>query len=205
MTLRAPARAGPVDPVPDPGGDDAGLARLLALIDDAGEASLGRLRGQRWADTAAAVVSNLADYGYVWVALALWKARRAGHGRRRAVLALAGAGVTSYCVNKLAKQLVGRGRPDGASAPTGNGRLAVRRPTSSSFPSGHTLAAFCTAVVLTEGTAETGGALGFAVAVAASRVHLRAHHASDVVGGAVIGTVAGLAVRRLLSRRLSTE
>lgn len=205
MSLRAPARSGPADPVPGPGSGDAGLAHLLALIDDAGEASLDHLRGRAWADTAAAVVSNLADYGYVWVALALWKARRAGRARRRAVIALAGAGVTSYCVNKLAKLLVGRGRPDGATTPSGSGRVAVRRPTSSSFPSGHTLAAFCTAMVLTEEAAETAGALGFAVAVAASRVHLRAHHASDVVGGAVIGTVAGLAVRRFLGRPLSTE
>jgi undecaprenyl-diphosphatase len=191
--------------VPGPGSGDTGLAQFLTLIDNAGEASLGRLRGQAWADTTAAVVSNLADYGYVWVALALWKARRAGRARRQAIVALAGAGVTSFCVNKLAKQLVDRGRPDGATTPTGNGRVVVRRPTSSSFPSGHTLAAFCTAMVLTEGTAETAAALGFAVVVAASRVHLRAHHASDVVGGAVIGTVAGLAVRRLLGRHRSTE
>lgn len=173
------------------------VARLLGSIDEVGEATVGRFRGKPWADTGAAVLSNLADYGYVWVALAAWKARRPGPARRRAVLALAGAGVTSYSVNKVAKRLVGRTRPSGATA----GPAGVRRPTSSSFPSGHTLAAFCTALVLTEGTAQTAGALGFATAVAASRVHLRAHHASDVVGGAVIGTGAGLVVRHLLARR----
>jgi membrane-associated phospholipid phosphatase len=189
VSIDAPARSGH-------SGDET-LARLLASIDDAGEAALGRLRGRPWFDMAAAVVSNLADYGYVWVALALWKARRPGPPRRRAVLALAGAGVASYGVNKVAKHLVGRGRPAAAVA---NSRMAVRRPTSSSFPSGHTLAAFCTAMVLTEGAAQTASALGFAGAVAASRVHLGAHHASDVVGGAVIGTATGLVVRRLLAR-----
>jgi membrane-associated phospholipid phosphatase len=45
-----------------------------------------------------------------------------------------------------------------------------------------------------------GNALLFASAtlVGLSRLHLRAHHASDVVGGAAIGTVIGLLGRRLV-------
>jgi membrane-associated phospholipid phosphatase len=42
--------------------------------------------------------------------------------------------------------------------------------------------------------------LGFAGAVAASRVHLRAHHPSDVVGGAVIGALLGVALRPVIDR-----
>jgi undecaprenyl-diphosphatase len=74
----------------------------------------------------------------------------------------------------------------------------VRPPTSSSFPSGHTLAAFCTAVVLSDSPAESAVYLGFAGAVGASRVYLRAHHASDVLGGAVIGVGIGLLGRKLI-------
>lgn len=192
MSIDTPVRTAPVE---DP------VARLLVSIDQAGERAVGTLRGKQWADTGAAVASNVSDYGYVWIALAVWKARRPGPGRRRAVLALAGAGVASYGVNKMAKRLVGRSRPQGGGA-AGSGRLAVRRPKSSSFPSGHTLAAFCTAMVLTEGPIETAGALGFAAVVAASRVHLEAHHASDVVGGALIGGATGLLVRHLLWRML---
>ncbi|MGH9093304.1 MAG: phosphatase PAP2 family protein, partial [Acidimicrobiales bacterium] len=65
---------------------------------------------------------------------------------------------------------------------------------------GHTLAAFCTAAVLADTPAELAAYLAFAGAVAASRVHLEAHHASDVAGGAVIGTVLGAAVRRVARR-----
>lgn len=201
MSVDAPDRSGQAS--------DEVLARLLASVDGAGEAAVGRLRGRRWADTAAVVVSNLSDYGYVWVAIAMWKGRRPGPARRRAVLALAGAGLTSYGVNKVAKQLVGRTRPQAAGPAATmeprSGRLGVRRPTSSSFPSGHTLAAYCTALVLTDGPAQTAAALAFATAVAASRVHLRAHHASDVAGGAVIGTVSGLLVRRALARVGASE
>jgi undecaprenyl-diphosphatase len=177
------------------GGDTVG--RVLASVDRAGDAAFRRLRGRPAVDAVAAVVSNLSDYGLVWIVLAAWKGRRPGPGRRRAVLELAGAGLSSYAVNKAVKRLVGRGRPGDAGT---EGRVPVRRPTSTSFPSGHTLAAFCTAVVTSDTPSWAGLSLGFAASVAASRVHLRAHHPSDVLGGAVIGTATGLTVRTLLRR-----
>jgi undecaprenyl-diphosphatase len=57
------------------------------------------------------------------------------------------------------------------------------------------LAAFATAVVLPDTTAEMAAYVGFAGAVAASRVHLRAHHPSDVLGGAAVGAALGLVLR----------
>ena len=75
----------------------------------------------------------------------------------------------------------------------------VRTPSSSSFPSGHTLAAFCTAFVLADSDTQTAANVGFAAAVAASRVHLRAHHPTDVIGGAAIGSVLGLGLRPLVN------
>ena len=41
--------------------------------------------------------------------------------------------------------------------------------------------------------------VGFATAVAASRVHLRAHHPTDVLGGAAIGSVLGLGLRPIVN------
>lgn len=158
-----------------------------------------RFRGHRGVDTAAAVTSNLADYGFVWAVAAAVKARRPGRPRRRAFRALALSGVASAATNAAIKQAVGRRRPANARVRPEDAILPVRRPASSSFPSGHTLAAFCTAVVLPERPSGAAVALGFATAVGASRVHLQAHHASDVVGGALIGTAVGLALRAGLS------
>lgn len=171
---------------------------ILTAIDDAADAWSERLRGARWADTGAAVLSNLSDHGVIWVLIAGAKARRPGPGRRRALSTLACAGVASFSVNRAVKRVVGRARPDVARAAGPSGPLPVRRPSSSSFPSGHTLAAFCTAIALGDGPSETGAMLGFATAVAASRVHLRAHHLSDVLGGAVVGATTGIVVRAAL-------
>ena len=152
-------------------------------------------------DAAAAMLSNLADYGVAWVVVAGIKGRRPGVPRRRAVVALATAGLSSYLLNRSIKALVARERPSPADPGTGPGRRPpVRAPSSSSFPSGHTLAATCTALVLSEGPAETAALLALAAGVAVSRVHLRDHHASDVVGGMAIGAALGIAGRRLVRR-----
>ena len=161
----------------------------MSTIDEAVDAAFDPLRGHPGIDRAAAVVSNLADYGLIWVVLAGLKARRRGPDRRRAVLALATAGFSSLIVSQVVKKAVERQRPDDHLS------AAVRTPSSSSFPSGHTLAAFCTAFILGETDAGTAANVGFATAVAASRVHLRAHHPTDVIGGAVIGSVLGLGLR----------
>jgi len=130
---------------------------VMSRFDETIDAAFEPLRGRQDVDRAAALVSNLADYGLVWVVLALIKCRRRGPGRRRAVASLGAAGISSYLVNRATKSLVDRRRPEQhLDAP-------VRTPSSSSFPSGHTLAAFATAFTLSGPPAETAAYVGFAV------------------------------------------
>jgi len=164
----------------------------VSTIDEAVNAAFEPLRGRPEVDRVAAVVSNLADYGLVWVLLGGLKARRRGPDRRRAVVGLAAAGFSSLLVSRVVKAAVERQRPEDHLD------VSVRTPTSSSFPSGHTLAAFCTAFVLGDSDAGTAANVAFASAVAASRIHLRAHHPTDVIGGAVIGSVLGLGLRPIV-------
>ena len=84
-------------------------------------------------------------------------------------------------------------RPGEDRCSGGCGRSTTPRSTSAtgcaarsrrSFPSGHATAAFCAATLL-------GGGVGWytlAAAVAATRVYVRLHHASDVVAGAAFGS-----------------
>jgi undecaprenyl-diphosphatase len=103
------------------------------------------------------------------------------------------------------------GPPDGAAAgppwgaaaaPAAAGRLpyGMRRPITSSFPSGHAAAAFAAAALLGAG-ARRPAVVGWhllATAVAASRVYVRLHHPSDVVAGAALGAAYGRLARRWL-------
>jgi len=105
----------------------------------------------------------------------------------------------------LAKGIVGRSRPfaspgDADEYAPGRGFLGGAR---SSFPSGHTAAAFATATILARelGKAHPTGRwvlnpllFGAASFVGWSRVYDRQHWPSDVVVGAALGSIAGYEV-----------
>ena len=74
--------------------------------------------------------------------------------------------------------------------------LPFRQPITSSFPSGHATAAFCAATLLAENERRAPVYYALATVVALSRIHTKIHHASDVVGGIVIGLVLGRVGRR---------
>jgi len=173
---------------------------VVQMMDDRVDAWFEPLRGDPSFDGAAKVITGLGDRGLMWAATAAWRARHTGPERTRAMRELAVAGIGSSIVNMAIKAAVGRSRPDSASVGVSEGGVPVREPKTSSFPSGHTLAAFCAATVMSQRGDRPGNTLLFtsAALVGLSRLHLRAHHASDVLGGAAIGVALGLAARRLL-------
>ena len=73
-------------------------------------------------------------------------------------------------------------------------QFGVRRPTDSSFPSGHTAILFCGAVpLLFCYKAKAVPAIVIAALVALSRIYLCLHYPTDVLGGMLIGTACGIA------------
>ena len=182
----------------DPAGGHSGLLAVVDAVDDRVDRLFEPLRGNAAVDTAAKVITGIGDHGWLWTGVAVWRGRHSGPPRRAAVRALGVAGVSSSLVNAGIKAVVGRERPDTSDLRISNAGVPVRAPKTSSFPSGHTLAAFTAATVLSRPGDRAGNAFLYAAAglVGVSRIHLRAHHASDVAGGVVIGTALGLVVRR---------
>jgi undecaprenyl-diphosphatase len=144
-------------------------------------------------------IADASSFARLWIATSIALAAGAGrHGRRTAALGMTAVGVTSLTADLFAKHLVPRRRPapDTVSA----GRKA-RRPTSSSFPSGHTASAFAYASTVATGFPDLALPLyGMATVVGCSRVHTGVHYPSDVVGGAILGLCVGAAMRRWPSR-----
>lgn len=143
------------------------------------------LRTPFW-NTFFVIFSRLGDSGILWTALGLAllfpeKTRRHGFD---VLLCLAAAFLISDCI---IKPLVARPRPynmiDGLT-------ILVAPLSSYSFPSGHTNASFAAALALTLAFGKKGAwAYLFAALIAVSRLWVGVHYPTDVLCGALGGTL----------------
>ncbi|MGB2757294.1 MAG: phosphatase PAP2 family protein [Acidimicrobiia bacterium] len=144
-------------------------------------------------------LSSAADHSILWHAIGITAAvvRRDKRFAFRFALAL---GLESALTNGVIKPMVGRVRPETDDGPLPHG---LRRPKTSSFPSGHATSAFMATSVLANGArAPRKVLLGMlAAAVASSRVYTRMHHASDVAAGTVLGLGFGAIAKRYIRLR----
>lgn len=159
------------------------------------DSALELLRGNVVANRTFYAASALGDHGLLWHTIG---AMRALGGDRQVAEALrlsAALAFESVLVNVGIKSMFRRTRP----LHTAIRPFALRRPMTSSFPSGHATSAFCAAVLLSKADPKLRP-LWYATAtvVASSRVHVRIHHASDVVVGAALGYALGHLVARVV-------
>lgn len=169
----------------------AAVERFDRRVDDAFDA----VRGRKAVDRAMYALSELGDFSLIWhIASAAIAVGGGPRGERRALRLSSALAVESVLVNGVLKSVTRRTRPEVVT----DRPHTLRTPRTSSFPSGHASSAACASVLLCEGAGplEQVAWTSLAALVAASRVHVRIHHASDVVGGVVVGTALGIAIRR---------
>lgn len=144
-----------------------------------------------WLDPLMVVYTKLGNSGLVFIVLAVVlllfrKTRRAGAS---AAVAL-GAG--ALCTNLVIKPLVARPRPWVVME---GWQTLVTSDDMNSFPSGHTTAAFAFGVALCAVLPQKwakAAALIAAALMGFSRLYVGVHFPTDVLAGALIGTVCGL-------------
>lgn len=140
-------------------------------------------------------VTRLGNAGIFWILLVLvllicQKTRGTGI---RAGISLA----LSFVINNLfLKNIVARTRP--YEVVEGLHRL-IEKQSDYSFPSGHTASSFAVAVILYLELPKKYGIplLILAVLISFSRLYLGVHYPSDVLAGALSGTLVAVAVHRL--------
>jgi undecaprenyl-diphosphatase len=165
---------------------------IVRRIDERTEALFGRLRGRRRIDRAMYELSEVGDFSLIWLLVGTARGLASDRRAREAVRLYATLGVESLVVNQGVKRLFNRRRP----IFEGLHPHPLRRPRTSSFPSGHASAAACAAVLLSDDDPLWPLYVALAVLVASSRVHVRIHHPSDVLAGVPIGLAIGLLSRR---------
>jgi undecaprenyl-diphosphatase len=170
------------------------LPGAIDRFDDAVDAAWGRaLRGRPLADRIFYLASELGDFSVIWLLLAgaqgLRSDEEADASLRLAALLLG----ESILVNQGIKRLVNRPRPEPAEPRPHH----VRRPMTSSFPSGHASSAMAAAGILSRRHPRAAPIYyGLAAIVATSRIHVQVHHASDVIAGAAVGATYARLVER---------
>jgi undecaprenyl-diphosphatase len=136
-------------------------------------------------DRAVARFSTLGEHGAVWLAIgtaagAIDRPRRPAW--RRATIGVVGG----YVANTLIKLATGRRRPRLRGLPPLTGT-----PTGLSFPSAHATTSFLAARSYSRLGLPAAPLYALAAGLAASRCYLGVHYPSDVLAGAILGTVLG--------------
>ncbi len=162
-----------------------------------GDGQLERLRGNTVTDSVFKTASYLGDFSAIWHLVGIGRAIIDPSAVRQSLTMSALIGAESLIVNQGLKRMFRRTRP----TESGDPRFPVRRPLTSSFPSGHASAAFFAAAILTTATGRHLAVAWYSVAVivSLSRAYVRIHHPSDIVGGAAVGALLGLVGSRVFS------
>ncbi|MEY2475785.1 MAG: hypothetical protein QOG87_1100 [Actinomycetota bacterium] len=167
--------------------------KKIARFDDRVDGAFDKLRGNPLADRVFYSATNLGEHGLLWFMLGALRGLRSEHDWHAAVRVGAGVATESVLVNLGVKSLFRRARPPWET----DRAFAIRRPLTSSFPSGHATSAFTAAVLLSEEDTLAPAYYAIAAIVATSRIYVKIHHASDVAGGIALGLFMGHVGRRL--------
>jgi undecaprenyl-diphosphatase len=173
-----------------------GTRKRVAEFDAAVDRAFDHLRGNPVADRLFYGASAVGDHSLIWLMLGALRGLRSEHDWKAAVRVGVLLGAESALVNVGIKSLFRRTRPPYDQS--GPSPIKLRMPRTSSFPSGHATSAFTAAGLLADDDPLWPAYYAIAVVVAASRVYVRVHHASDVLGGIPIGIALGRIGRRIL-------
>lgn len=136
-------------------------------------------------------LTAVGNVGFIWIFVAAAMVISRKYRRNGLELAAGLVGCT-LVGNLLLKNLIARQRPCWINDTI---ELLIAVPKDYSFPSGHTMASFAAAAIILHANKRLGiAAYILAAVIAFSRLYLYVHFPTDVLAGAVIGTVIGIAV-----------
>jgi membrane-associated phospholipid phosphatase len=180
-----------------------GLLDDVKRADTAVYAAVAETEAPPWLDTGMRRLSRATDFSALWIVTAAGIAVTGGFtGFRAAARGMLSIGTTAVFTYAFAKPLTVRRRPNRELLSIAAARH-IPMPRTTSFPSGHTAAAFAFAVGASHLRPSLSAPLGVTAAlVGYSRIHTGVHYPSDVLAGAVIGVAAGELTNRSLDRLL---
>lgn len=169
-------------------GDDH-FGSIVSRFDRWVDAKVEHVRRHRLLDGVAQVCSRAGDFSLIWYLAGFLRAIGSTDRLKQAFAFALLIAAESITTNQGIKRLFRRERP----TVTGDERSPVRQPRTSSFPSGHASAATFAvfALAIWSPWPQVLAWVLLAAAIAGSRIYVRIHHASDVIGGIAFGALMG--------------
>lgn len=135
-------------------------------------------------------LSALGDFGAIWLVFVCLLISRKGY-RELGIVMVYSLGCCTILGNFLIKPLFGRIRPCNRNKDV---KILIERPKDASFPSGHSMASFCSATLLLQVHWSWGlVAIALASGISFSRVYLYVHYLSDILMGLLLGVLVAIA------------
>lgn len=134
-------------------------------------------------------ITSLGNVGLVWIIISITllmskKYRKAG------ILAIYSLIISTVLGELFLKNIIGRSRP---FIEISNINLLIQRPTSYSFPSGHTASSFAAVgafLKMIDSKIVIIPLVVLGILIAFSRIYLMVHYPSDILGGIILGLIS---------------
>jgi len=153
-------------------------------------------------DSVMPYVTNLGTMGAVWILISLVLISNRKY-RNAGIMCIAAMLLTTAIGEGMLKNLIQRPRPF-VQYPTIE--LLIPKPSSYSFPSGHTGSSFAAAWILAMNVKKAAVPVYIlAGAIAFSRLYLMVHYPSDVLAGIILGTASAVCAEILFKKYMKSK
>ncbi len=150
-------------------------------------------------------ITFLGDEGYIWIGIGIILLFFPKH-RKTGIAVLIGLIVFHIICNTGLKNIIARPRPYTLVPEFLNSMPDIHVPSSYSMPSGHTMSAFVCATILARNYAKMKYPLyTLAFLMGLSRIYLLVHYPTDVIVGAVLGILLGIAIDKAKDKILKQK
>lgn len=173
------------------------MRNIIDSIDALGEKVIEKIYNKnKVLDKVMIALTLSGELGIIWIVISFFLFTKRKY-IKIGIMVLAAIILTTILGEGIVKHIVKRKRPFIKNDLV---KLLIAEPGTFSFPSGHTASSFAVATVFVKTDMKlTSLIVILAILISFSRLYLRVHYLSDVIGGIILGVISGAVVVMIFS------